>query len=452
MALVRTETMSLLSTSPPDSLASPSPETEYCFLVDPTLASPDQGAVDRSAIPTWVRSTILSLDFDAIAAEIVEEDMRLAFPERIDDAPFAELLRASVIENLRVLRHRLTDLEGDVSATVAPPRFAAEQARLEIHSNALQHSYRTGISVTWRNLHAAISASATELELGAEEALNGLRVVTVILFEFHNAAMELVAEAHAQAEAEMRGTQQHRRQRLLRDLIENEDVNLSDEELSNLLRYDVRSHHLAAILHRDPVLIRNAMREIIARGSRNPIAEWASLAVGPETVVLWMGNRSPWTGQEESSVGDRLGEILGDVSLGTSSQGTSGLQRTYKDALAVERVRKVRGTEATGVLSFAEVRLDALALTDQAAVRRFVEDELGPLTTEDDENRRLRETLAAWYETGSNVSAAATLGIHEHTVRNRLRRAEELLDHSVTVRRLELQTALRLLPMVSVER
>jgi DNA-binding PucR family transcriptional regulator len=43
------------------------------------------------------------------------------------------------------------------------------------------------------------------------------------------------------------------------------------------------------------------------------------------------------------------------------------------------------------------------------------------------------------------VSAAALLGVHENTVRNRVRRAEELLPRGVTLqRRTELQVALRL--------
>lgn len=424
---------------------------DYRFLVDPNSTSPEREAITRGTIPDWVRETVLDLDFGAIADEIVREDMRVAFPSRTDDRAFTEMLRASVVENLRVLRNRLTDLEGDVSATIAPPQFAAEQARLEMPSNSLQASYRTGISVTWQNLHAALSASAGGLGLEAGEALHGLRVVTLILFEFHDAAMKLVSEAHAQAEDELRATQQHRRQRLLREVIDNEDISISDEELSNLLHYDVRNHHLAAILHRDPGFIRSAMREMIARGAGGPIAEWASLAIGPQTVALWLGRHAPWTPEEAKATGVHLAEALGDVSLGTSSPGTAGLRQTYMDATAVERVRKSRGLEAGGVLTFADVQLDALALSDRDGVKRFVFDELGPLAVEDDETDRLRETLVAWYETGSNVSAAAILGIHEHTVRNRLRRSEELLGHSVTVRRLELQTALRLFPMVAAQ-
>jgi len=42
------------------------------------------------------------------------------------------------------------------------------------------------------------------------------------------------------------------------------------------------------------------------------------------------------------------------------------------------------------------------------------------------------------------ASAAATLGVHQQTVANRLRAAEERLGHSVGSRRVELEIALRL--------
>ena len=62
---------------------------------------------------------------------------------------------------------------------------------------------------------------------------------------------------------------------------------------------------------------------------------------------------------------------------------------------------------------------------------------------------RLRETLLAWLTMGSHGSAAAMLGVHENTVRNRLRAAEELLGVPLTGRRTELMVALRLERLLS---
>jgi DNA-binding PucR family transcriptional regulator len=73
---------------------------------------------------------------------------------------------------------------------------------------------------------------------------------------------------------------------------------------------------------------------------------------------------------------------------------------------------------------------------------------LGELAANDAAAARLRQTLLVWFETGSHVSAAAKLKLHEHSVRNRLRRAEEAIGHPLTARRTELQVALRLFAIV----
>jgi DNA-binding PucR family transcriptional regulator len=115
------------------------------------------------------------------------------------------------------------------------------------------------------------------------------------------------------------------------------------------------------------------------------------------------------------------------------------------EAEQVERVRARLGTP--GVVTLADVRLEALLGDDPARAARFVAAELRGLAEPGPEAERLRETVRTWLATGSHVGTAKALGLHEHTVRNRLRRAEELLGRPVTERRTETQVALRLLPL-----
>jgi DNA-binding PucR family transcriptional regulator len=98
----------------------------------------------------------------------------------------------------------------------------------------------------------------------------------------------------------------------------------------------------------------------------------------------------------------------------------------------------------SSVLQYRDVRLEALLLADEDSARRFVAEELGPLAGPDARLARIRETLLVSLSTGSHVGAAALLGIHENTVRNRIRQAEELLPGAMTGRRIEVQVALRL--------
>jgi len=54
------------------------------------------------------------------------------------------------------------------------------------------------------------------------------------------------------------------------------------------------------------------------------------------------------------------------------------------------------------ITSFADVALTALASADERAARDFVAAELGPLAAEDEDTRRLAETLCAYLEERSS--------------------------------------------------
>src|SRR3712207_6303951 len=120
-------------------------------------------------------------------------------------------------------------------------------------------------------------------------------------------------------------------------------------------------------------------------------------------------------------------------------------REAHQQAQDVERVRTAWGRAAAPrVLQHADVALEIMLLRDPERGRRFVRTELGPLAEDTAEAARLRETLQASFRLGSHVAAAEHLQLHEHTVRNRLHRAEEHLGHPLTERRTELQVALRL--------
>ncbi|MFD1151501.1 PucR family transcriptional regulator, partial [Saccharothrix hoggarensis] len=94
--------------------------------------------------------------------------------------------------------------------------------------------------------------------------------------------------------------------------------------------------------------------------------------------------------------------------------GAGGVARGYREAL--------RALEE-GVATFEEVAGAGLLAPDAAS---FAAALLEPL---DDV---LRETLRVWLSCHGQADPAATrLGVHRHTVRNRLRKAEELLGRSL---------------------
>ena len=97
------------------------------------------------------------------------------------------------------------------------------------------------------------------------------------------------------------------------------------------------------------------------------------------------------------------------------------------------------------VAFYADVAIEALASSNRQEARSFIAHELRGIDDGSTASMRIRETILAYFAAEQNAaSAAAALGIHQQTVANRLRAAEERLGHPVVSRRVELETALRL--------
>ena len=93
---------------------------------------------------------------------------------------------------------------------------------------------------------------------------------------------------------------------------------------------------------------------------------------------------------------------------------------------------------------YADVVLEALALSDAREAREFAQRELGALAAADPRTATLRKTLVAYFQAGGNrAAAAALLAVHERTVGYRLSAIEKLLGHDIGQRRDELGMALR---------
>jgi DNA-binding PucR family transcriptional regulator len=98
------------------------------------------------------------------------------------------------------------------------------------------------------------------------------------------------------------------------------------------------------------------------------------------------------------------------------------------------------------VTRYDTVALAALASADVEEAREFVSRELGQLVRDDDHSIRLSATLRVYLEENMSPSRASRrLGVHENTITNRIRAAQELLPHPIEQRACELQVALRLI-------
>ncbi|KAA0272886.1 MAG: hypothetical protein EDQ89_06655, partial [Acidobacteria bacterium] len=132
------------------------------------------------------------------------------------------------------------------------------------------------------------------------------------------------------------------------------------------------------------------------------------------------------------------------ISFGEPAAGVEGFRASHRQARDAHRVALRAGARGQPV-RYEDVALESLVGGDDARAGVFVARELRGIDGDDARSRRLRATLRAYFAAGQNASsAAAVLGVHEHTVAYRLRTIEEALGRPVTTRRAELETALRL--------
>jgi DNA-binding PucR family transcriptional regulator len=160
--------------------------------------------------------------------------------------------------------------------------------------------------------------------------------------------------------------------------------------------------------------------------------------------MVWLGRPGGFGTEHLERLRGALAETGLTVAVGEPGQGLAGLRRTRQHALDAARVQRALGVDGRRRVWAREVRLETLLLASKERAVEFLTDELGPLNASDPFTRRLRETLLAWLTMGSYGGAAALLGVHENTVRNRLRAAQDILGVSLTAHRTELMVALRL--------
>jgi DNA-binding PucR family transcriptional regulator len=161
-----------------------------------------------------------------------------------------------------------------------------------------------------------------------------------------------------------------------------------------------------------------------------------------QTWWAWISGFHPLDPAQERTLQAFRSPAGAGIALGLESFGEVGFRATNRQA---QRARRVTRESDLSRVSYADVAVEALACTNEEDARAFLAHELRGIDDDSPTSRRIRDTIRAYFAAGHNAaSAAAALGIHEQTVANRLRAAEERLGHPVGLRRVELEVALRL--------
>ena len=156
----------------------------------------------------------------------------------------------------------------------------------------------------------------------------------------------------------------------------------------------------------------------------------------------WICGARPFDRTEERKLESFRPSSRASIALGLPAFGETGFRATHHQA---QRARWFGGRAELSVIRYADVAIESLAGENQEDARAFVDRELRGISDDSTASKRLRETLTAYFAAGNNAaSAAATLGVHQQTVANRLRTVEDRLGHPIGARRIELEVALRL--------
>jgi sugar diacid utilization regulator len=388
-----------------------------------------------------------AVDLEALCEVVVARDVAAAFPNLASDDEFVERLRASVTENLRALRDVLCGrLPLQAVRLTEPLVFAALQARLRIPQTSLQRSYRVGFVAMWQEWAQQLAASARDGDVPRDEAVSAMVTLTGVILEYQDHVASLVAESYARADDALSRSRAHVRQGLVRQILRDGE-GLSPSDLLTL-DYAMTSTHVAVLL---PSVAEGAASQILP-GLRAASRARQTLLypVDLSSTVLWLGQPAGWTVGSRSALAERLAALDVEASVSDPLAGLDGFRATWQQVREVQQVRAAWGPHGSPrTLSHVDVSLEILLLRDPAGAAAFAAAELGPLAVDNDQARRLRATLEASFQWGSHVAAAEHLHLHEHTVRNRLAKAEEQLGRPLQHRRTELEVALRLIRLTT---
>jgi hypothetical protein len=405
----------------------------------PTLLEPStELAGVCGPISDAARELAESIDMRRAVEQVVERSMAILLPARRDDPVFREAVRKSASDYFdAVCRIVAGQAELHTRAGVGPKAFAEVAAEVGMSGSELERTYRLGVVLVWAVWYQEAVAFAERTGAPLAE-LTG--PPSMIIFAYADAVLSPIMRSYDPSPADVGRTRdQLRRSLLIQALAGTAGLDQADLELA--LGISLEGEHLAFLVSgHDPE--RGGLTELVMEASGATSCLTHRHAV--ESWLVWLSRRHGFERGQLARLREVLRRLGARVSLGDAHVGVEGLGATGRDAIETARLQTLLGGDAPQMLTYADVRMEALLLIEPERARRFVRDELGPLDAPGARAREQRTTALTWLMTGSHVSTAAQLGVHEHTVRNRIAQIEELLGYGLATRRGELLAALRI--------
>jgi hypothetical protein len=380
-----------------------------------------------------------AIDVEALGARLTDVMLAEVYGDISDALSLRPLLAQAMGE-------KLTSLAGVIAGTItldeihapAALAFAAEVARQGIPEQMLERSYRLGTEALWDEWMVVVERHC---EQTGEPLVDLVRASIPIVFGFVDRMLFASLASYHQAAATRRQTREYRRARLVDQIL---DGTLADPvpETERFIMYRLGLHHVAGVLDAgDWSEDQRLANELKAAAQATDLLV---LERGRRRTEFWLGLRAPITPARRGALHERAVASGRRVAFGEAIPGLVGFRASAAAARDAARIQEMLADDASQVLWAEDVLIEMLGLGNTDGARELVGRVLGLAVEGDLLTGRTRETLEAWLVTGSYVGAAAMLGVHEQTVRQRLRRLEDALGRSLHNRRTELHVALRL--------
>ncbi|MCB0870404.1 MAG: helix-turn-helix domain-containing protein [Solirubrobacterales bacterium] len=379
-------------------------------------------------------------------ADLIADRITGTMPELLTDPDMEATNLASTVANLNLLADLLEG--GNDPKNLSLPEATRAFAVLGAHQNTplppLLRAYRVGHQAGWEAIHAMIN----ELVADPEERDQLSEMVSSWLFAFIDAASCLAEIAYNDERERWIRTVSASRAETIATILEGGEIEAGTA--SARLGYELDRNHLAFIAWFDEVgLVENPFNVL-----ELAITETAeSIDLGKPLIhPLGMGAMAGWVGSHgeisEIPAAAGFGPEVGRgvlIAIGEPDSGLDGFLRSHQLAAAARRVAGLTGREPGSLTTYREVAVTALTTVDLDQAIQFAHRRLGELADKGPTPARLRETLVAYLDEGaSHGRAAHRLGIHENTVRYRVRQVEETLGRTIDPGDLDLRVALSL--------
>jgi hypothetical protein len=386
--------------------------------------TPTETTLDRFEL----LATRLEQRLDPLAASVLErvreKHPTLASRKGVDWNRLAELTAASLRVELRSFRAgRFPERCPEIDAA-----GALALAR-QVGIGVLLDGYRFCQLTLWRAWFELIEDSRG---LSVERRRDLLSRGSDFFFRYADLLCGYVAEVYERALGRPSQSASERRREAVRGLLS------GDPLAASWLDFDVERHHLGLIAWGEGAAG-------AARGLASALARPLLVVPVPgpgDCCWAWIsGSRSLGPGEQRAVA--QFSPADARLALGLEAFGVEGFRSTHRQAM---RAMRFSGPGGSPLVRYEDVVVEALACENEDDARAFVAHELRGIDDDSPRSGEIRETLAAYFAAGCNAaSAGAHLGVHQQTVANRLRAAEQRLGAaSVGVRRIELEMALRL--------